>query len=370
MRMSSPIKRVPCKVTLIGRRSFSCTPFPDKVRLELGLKNKMSFHGLTYKIARRHPTVLANYWRIAQTMQQRGLIPLVHGQPVLWMVPQKVLKALGYEDCGCLRAPGAVTQSSHEVRQRIDAVLRKQQENWARWCLLYRFPKLTMGENQLDHQPEFQVHLLATTLGAFHDEIDESPFSFVFGGESGSKYLVMEGNRSVLNQRDSLSLADHMITAGMSEKGYTLRQIEEVLKRVQPFYEQANKMAIGQLLVIGVPEISLEKMAYQSKPYGIPTGKPLKQLIDKSEHVMRSEYQVRLILGSECMNSDSKIKMVNVMDEKEVENYCSGTLIGDPWDDPVFRKFMNLAEDIPLEEANNEFRRFLERLEEVIKNVL
>jgi hypothetical protein len=261
--------------------------------------------------------------------------------------------------------------STGEVQKMIESVLQEQRKNRVHFCLLYMFPKLC--HHQLHHQPKVQEHLLAATLGAFHDDVDESPFSFVFGGDSGSKYLNMEGNRSVLNQEATRVIADNMIRTVMCEKGYASQQIEEMLMSAKQFYEEADKMEIGQLLAIGVPESLLNVVAYQSKPYGIPTGKPLKEVVDavsRSESLLNVDHQVRLILGRETMSPDSGIKVINVMDEKEVEAYCAGAMLGSPWEDPSFGKLMRLPEVDREGNAHEAFRDFLERLDSVIQKIL
>ncbi len=350
-------------------RFFTSTPFPDRDLLEWYRNNNFRFLGLTFSLAKRQRGILSDYWRIVQAMQKRGLIPLVHGQPALWMVPQRVMKALGCDHCNSLRAPRVASTSVQALLKNRDAVLHKQKKNPFYWHLLYTFPKLTSGKNQLDHLPQFREHLIATTLGAFHDSIDESPFSFVFGGTSGSKYFTLEGNRSVLSKHLSIQIADGMIRDAMHEKGFSPLQIEAMLQRVQKYYNEADAMEIGQMLVIGVPEAILDDVAYLSKPYGIPAGKPLKEVVravSNSQRVLGAQHQVRFILGRETMHPDSGIKVVSVMDGKAVDEFCAGANLKPPWEDPLFGKLMALEPHEPEGNSHEKFRCFLKRLDQAI----
>src|SRR5690348_9234213 len=81
-------------VSTVGEQvNTSVTLFPDRELarvFRVRYKNSEDF-GTMFKSLNCHPIII-NYLQVAHEMQSRGLIPLVHGQSAIWMIPQRILK--------------------------------------------------------------------------------------------------------------------------------------------------------------------------------------------------------------------------------------------------------------------------------------
>jgi hypothetical protein len=305
-----------------GRKINNTIPFPD---LQLAKTFKAKYAKTeegewTLGMALKYPNTITSYWRVATVMQQKGLIPFVHGQAVMWSIPQRIFKALGRSGCQLLRfsKPGSLRTSS-EIAQIIDSALKEKKAKKDAYPLLNRCVPFMFRGRPLDHTPELRTHLLAVTIGLFHLDRKESPLSFVIGGAYGSPSLFIKvpGNRNVLPPENCKKIANEMITDAMAQEGYDSSISNEILKSIDHLYKQAEQLPIGQLVVCGVPYDRLSTYVYHSAPWGIPTGLPMHRALEDVSHGS----QARLLLCQETMISNSPIEVVNIMDENETQEF-------------------------------------------------
>lgn len=269
-----------------------------------------------------YPKIITRYWQVAKAMQQKQLIPFVHGQSTIWSVPQRILKALEYKGCQLLRSPHLDGfESSSDIYHRIDLIRKKREARNEAHPILSRF----LFDYPLDHSPEFRNSLLAVTIGFFHLEMHESPISYVFGSVHGfsSAYFHLEGNRNALHQKDCIKIANRMISQTLEGKNWKPTIIKELLDRVEPLYQEAARTYIGQFIICGVPYDELSKSVYHCQPLGLPTGNSIEQVLKEvSEGSNHVGYQARLLLSRETLSTESRIEVVNIMDGLEVESFC------------------------------------------------
>jgi hypothetical protein len=296
------------------------TPFPDGILAKKIGRFVITDEYFTLFRLYQHPTIVKNYWRLSKTMQKKGLIPLTHGQSATWLVPQRILQAIGYEHCQLLRTP--TTKTVAEVRSMIESSLQKQRSLWPLYWTLYRLPSFITEKGHLDHSTELREYMLSTNIGLFHCEHHESPLSLVFGG--GSKWIQFEGNVSILGSERSRLFAYSMIAVALLNKGISPEAIVEVFDKIHPLFNQAENLRIGQILILGVPQSLLASSVYHSKKYGTPTQMNLEEVLDSlsSSEIPSVGCQARLLLCKETLDPKSGIEMINLMDEEAISNYC------------------------------------------------
>lgn len=296
------------------------TPFPDGILAKKVGRFILTDEYFTLFRLYQHPTIVKNYWRLSKTMQKKGLIPLTHGQSATWLVPQRILQALGYKHCQTLRSPTEKTVA--EVRSMIESGLKKQRTLWPIYWALYRLPSFITERGHLDHGMELREYMLSTNIGFFHCEHHESPLSLVFGG--GSKWIQIEGNVSILGSERSRLFAYSMIADALLKKGTTPEAFLQMCDKIHPLFNQAEKLRIGQILVLGIPQSLLASSVYHSKKYGTPTQMSLEEVLDSlsSSEIPSIGCQTRLLLCKETLDPKSGIEMINLMDEEAVSNYC------------------------------------------------
>jgi hypothetical protein len=335
------------------RFSESKVPFPDQ-HLAKVFKERHRHTGdeITLRMVLLYPKTLTNYWRVAKSMQKKGLVPFVHGQAMVWAIPQRILKALGFQGCQLLRSQSLKT--SHEITQLLESELSPK--------IHTRFFSFLEAGKPPDYHPELGPYLLAVTLGLFHLGIRESPFSFVFGGaynsHSGFNTYELEGNRSALPLKNCIIKANCLISQALEEKGVDSETSTEVLQSLPNLYDEAARQPIGQILVCGVPFENLDTTVYHCKPLGIPTGISINKIIEDLEQPNPHGYQARLMLCRETRHID----VVNIMDQRAVQTYSQGLDLLPPDQEEGLRHVI----DYPYTEQEDEHLRALTQLYEKI----
>ncbi len=299
------------------------TYFPD-VQLAQLFNRRFSIYrdeesSMTRSIASHHPKILTRYLRVADTMHAQGLIPIVHGQSAVWMIPQRILRVLRFERCRLLRL--LPSRDRNEVIGMIDAEMHRRATHW---FPLYR--NIAVLKN-LDLIPALRENLLSGTIGLFHCETKISPLSFVFGGavprgphSASSSYAA---NTSLLSQEGCREIGERMIREAMQQRGFSKAHCEKFLSELDPLFQRAEEAEIGQLIVVGVPQRLLQRYTYHCERGGIPTGHSLSRILESIDQgtVPSEGCQVRLLMCREIIMS-SEIEVVNVMDEAIVESFC------------------------------------------------
>ncbi|MBA3237419.1 MAG: hypothetical protein H0T62_03595 [Parachlamydiaceae bacterium] len=325
--------KFPCKKSEIRNDLFSdkiadITPFPDQ-HLAKMFKQRYQHteDNITLGIVLLHPKTITNYWRVAKSMQKKGLIPFAHGQAMVWAIPQRILKALGYSGCQLLRFSNSPSlKTPHEIIQIVESEMIKNKTN----PMLSRFFPFFGKGKALDHRSELRNHMLSVTLGLFHLEIKESPFSFAVGGvyksHSGLNTYEYEGNRNVLPLKKCIVIANHMISQALEERGVASETRYEVIKKIKDLYEEAAQLSIGQIIVCGVPLGSLSTTVYHCEPLGFPTRLSIHKIMEdlSLEKFNPKCYQARLLFCQEMMRENSPVEVVNIMDECAVHNFSEG----------------------------------------------
>lgn len=366
----------------VDKFDTSITPFPDlHLSLDANRVSQSNSQQATKHRLELHPKTILDYWKVAQVMHKKGLVPLVHGQPALWFIPQSILSFLGFNKCQSLRFPDSL-KSSSEILEQID-VYQKNPEF---------IPTILGGlTTHLDHA--LRDDLLSVTIGLFHYESCESPVSFVFGGGMGTEFSKYdyEGNRSILSNLESRKKANEMIFRAMKEKGFKDEFINDLLKKIVPLYKEAENLKRGQLIVLGVPNHQLSNYAYHCQEFGCPTGLSLQQVLEKlaKSKMPQQGGQARVLISKEFMSSKSGVEVINIMDETSLESFCEGTSVHTPskegilsnlmieWSDPtIFQSIMGLVFDVrrqekrELEDKNRiEFDAFRKKVNNLIKEI-
>ncbi len=320
------------------RFDTSKTPFPD-LHLAGDLSRAVEYNSFTTeKLLKMQPKIVSDYWRVAQVMHSKELIPIVHGQPSAWLIAHRVLSALGYENPQLLRFPQAA-EENQEILKKVDHFSKNPEKIPFLWGLL-------SFQKPCDHT--MQKDMLSATIGLFHYEYSESPVSFVFGGGypgERNKLDPIRGNRSILYPEDSEKIIDGIITQAMQERGYNSDIVQKMLNNIKPLYKTAHFMSRGQLIVIGVPFQSCAYHAYHSHRGGVPTGISINTVLEKiAQGKLPSDgAQVRLLLSKELSAPESGIEVVNVMDESAVDLFCEGQPLILPSMSCILERFMVAA---------------------------
>lgn len=266
--------------------------------------------------------MIASYLKVAQTMHARGLIPLVHGQSSIWMIPQRIVTRLGFSQCQQLRSFVETSNPREEIIQRIDA---EREKRAAYWIPFYNRINLF---KTLDLEPFLRDRLLSVTIGLFHCEAKNSPLSFALGGAClrGPHSIPCRypGNTSLMEVERCKELANQMIVSAMNARGFSSSRSQELISRIDSLYDEASRADLGQLLVIGVPQQNLSRFAYHCETGGIPSGLSAQKVLEMISQggILKTGCQMRLLLCNETLSFESGIELVNIMDQNAVENYC------------------------------------------------
>ena len=111
----------------------------------------------------------------------------------------------------------------------------------------------------------------------------------------------------------------------MKQKDYPPQKIKQVLEKVEGLYESAKKLEYGQLLVVGVPSDKMSKWVYGCRRFGIATGCSMTKVMDDlSKGLIPKAGQVRVTLTEESLDPINGVQVVNLMDDKAVEDFCEG----------------------------------------------
>ncbi len=347
------------RLTTYPVRNYSQAPSPDRRLL------RFSPSSITAIYAEKYPKTLVDYWQVAQTMQKKNMLPFVHGQNVCWSIPARVLERFGHEHLRSLRAPHPhFSKTSHEILSEVNAIAKKQLYNLPHWFWMYFFPQFTTGKNQLDHQMMLRRHLVSVTLGAFHWEPDETPFNYVFGGDTASKFLTHDGNRSVMEDEKARSFIKEMVLSAFKEK----KAGEYFLDKAWNFYEEAHAFPIGQLIVFGIPMPLLDRAIYPCKTFGRPLRMTPQEFVRRvcDPDLSMPTNQARLILSADTLHPESGIEVVNVMDEEAVQRFTKGIELPSPWQDPHLKRMVKVEKTDVEEKTRAQFRDFYKRIDKAI----
>lgn len=86
---------------------------------------------------------------------------------------------------------------------------------------------------------------------------------------------------------------------------------------------EANRLEIGNFLVIGVPKNRLSRWVYDSLPYNHPTGLTVEEVIQNPK-VSDGGTLATLIVSKETLDPESGLVMVEASDPDEVNRFCKG----------------------------------------------
>lgn len=369
-------RRCSCKISektndLFLDKIADLTPFPDQHLAKMFKeRHQHTEDKITLGMVLLYPKTITTYWRVAKSMQRKGLIPFAHGQAMVWAIPQRILKALGFSGCQLLRCSNSqLLKTSHEITQIIDSELINRKIN----PLLSRFFPFFGRGRALDHIPELRDHMLSVTLGLFHLEISESPFSFVIGGaynsHSGFNTYEFDGNRNALPLKNCIKIANQMISQAMEEKGVAPEIHSEVLKNIKNLYEEAARLPIGQIIVCGVPVESLSTIVYHCKPLGIPTGLSIHKIMEDLSLGQPNPrcYQARLLFCQEMMRETSPVELVNIMDECAVHKFTEGVGLLPLDQEEGLKEIIDYAQTAKEDEHILAYNHFYDKIDKIIQ---
>ena len=294
----------------------------------------------------QYPLLLRNYCRIAQKMANTGYFPVVHAQSSGWMIPQTILKTLGRTGLSSLRcttpeflAQGnqvqlAISKEVQQARQarkscipcfNVNSWLKEQSVSWMVNSLRSRLPLFH------DWHDDVRAQLISCTIGLFHSDMGESPLYLAVGSRRHrhqSSFITedVKGNASMLSTMRCKNTANEMIRDALRHAHYTEEDISMLIQDIEPLYEAAFKLDIGQLIVIGIPILYANNFdnIYHSRSFGIPTGKSIQEVLQlMNAGKMSSEgAQLRILLQNKILQSPIPFPVINIMDSDEVEAYC------------------------------------------------
>jgi hypothetical protein len=297
-------------------------------------------------------------------MQERELIPLVHGQSQVFRISYEVLKSLDFKEGELLRLPSPdFFRQSAEAMKRLPLYQREigKARLWHQISGFVGIQKLS----RLDHLPDLAPFLLSATIG-LEGGYSESGLWYVFGGPAHKYDTQPSGNQSRLEADVCKELVSSMIREGMRMRGGTPEKTQEVLVEiVDKFFPQATRQSLGQLLVIGLPLDRISEWAYASGRFGIEARCSIKEMVDdfaKGKKPTRVD-QVRLCLTQNSLHREHGVKIVNLMDEERVEEFCKGVSIKPLAEEEALRE---LQPFIKTEKSNEAFKTFQSELKAAI----
>lgn len=325
----------------LGRKNFFLTK-PAAVMLDECLAEKMTKKYFLSRSALgcfnrvlEHPKIIGRYLRVAEQLHKMDKLPLVHGQSCGWAIPQRILQALDYQGMECLRLDNDKTDAQKKITQ--EKLIKKMNSARDLYSIspiaaeiiseIKSFSGIFFNENRFDHDPDNSFHLISATLGGLHCEMTESPLFFVFGGAVYDKLRPVQlglfpGNHSAMGPIKSELIGTQMIKNAMVTKKCSEKTISAIIEALPDLYDEAFKLPIGQIIVLGIPK-EMKKYVYHSRAFGYPTGKNVDLVIDGivNNNSFDNFPQMRLILTEEVMSS-TKISVLNVMDFKQVDEFC------------------------------------------------
>ncbi len=239
------------------------------------------------------PSLVERTMKTMTAMGEKGYTPFLHAMPAASRVVRKftaVILPVGDRHYKYLRSPSGYQESLTEVSSNTAPT--GIAGGW-RSDLLSMSYGLTSGVEPL-----------------------ESAASWGFQNHFGK-----EQNFSMSNlYRDTLD------KSGLDPKSESYNHF---WKRGRDLIRDYSRLGVGDFLVIGVPKKDVDKFAYDSSPFNIPTGEKASSVADNPERHKQSLFKQRthmatLRLCRETVSPESSIRMVDAHDEREVEMFCSG----------------------------------------------
>lgn len=361
----------------VARRAFSVggIPFPDRTLVRQFEGDRFNYDKFyTAARAEQYPKTLAKYWKVAQEMHSQGLIPFVHGQTAIWGVTQAVLEALDFRGCASLRLPSMLTLTNDQMRQKVDLIGEEARKHYLRAWVRSHFPYLSLKAG-FDHDPVVRTHLLSVTIGAFHAEFEDSPFSLTFGGGAcmprTKAPISLDGNRSILPMEQCKEIARRMIVSALQERDMSPETIDVTTHRANLLFDRAAQLDVGNLLVIGVPMAQLSRMVYHSRSFGIPTGIPIGEVLEflSEKKIRRLGYQARLMLCKDTVGQETGVRVVNIMNERAVEQFCLGKSIKPASEESILNSILAKKETFLEEKARKQIRELMREIDGLIASI-
>ncbi len=167
-------------------------------------------------------------------------------------------------------------------------------------------------------------------------------------------------------------ISNQAISRALQVRGVEVHRIDSLLNRLQPLYDAYSKLKGGTLYVIGIPRDKIERFAYDSKSFGIPTGRSLASISQNpgSSPVAFTDEeggpQVRLMMFKETLRADSGIDVIDINTPSEVSSYCESYPLVSP--DKVFKE----KGFFPFSETGKEqiHRQLLSQLDSQVKSLV
>ena len=330
---------------------------PNSLLIDYHLAERFDYSedwGCVAKV-KEHPLYLRDYCRVSEKLFTSGYYPIVHGQHSLWMILQIILKALGYKGFEMFRPIHPSSNQKHidvglEIYNEIKALRHKenihssysQMKSWGKMALVEMafFDSL---RNHIpiihDHHEHIRHQVLSATIGLFHTHVNESPLYLTFGSrahKASSGFFIpsQKGNQSILPMIKCKTISNLIIRDAMLKAHYSEEHISKLIQALNPLYEAAHSLDIGQLIVIGIPkEIAHEDhYLYHSRRYGIPTGESIPRILKTltSGQPIACDLQVRLLLQKKRYLDISQLPVINIMNIDEVNEYCDQQILTTP----------------------------------------
>lgn len=304
--------------SMISRRFVHRSP--DYAYLERGLKNSYYRNIFVQNVSKmnQYPGFMGDYFKTAAVMKCQNKVPFVHAQSAIHRAPSIFLKtALSSASqqnqfFKYLRQPSdQFALGREDLIKKISKYIEKHgKDAWTPGSWNYSY-------SRLDADPEIRPYLMSVSYSMMDFTEGESASYYFFKNSSG-------GNIEALKSFANKALETALIGRGLSDK------VEQVLKSLEPLYDEYAKLKVGTLYVIGVPKDKLEKFFYDSKSFGVPTGLKIEDVAQdpgESPVAFSNEeggLQARLMIFKDTLKPSSGIDVIDINTSEEVERYCKG----------------------------------------------
>jgi hypothetical protein len=329
---------------------------PDLVFFNEGVKKNKHFEnqvGNAIDKMQEFPKLISNYFKVATAATLKGKTPFVHAQAAMWSVPRLFTRELNrnfytkYPFHHSLRPNSDKDYQCDrkEIEEKIKVFCQNNGDHGWTPGTWDRSP------SRCDMDPNIRKFLISMNYALLGNvSTMESAYYFAF---EGSK---------MRDDEHPWKIAEEVFRRSLQMRGTQNQdRVIEELKDVFQNYEQLNA---GNLLVIALPKEKLKSFAYDSKSYGIPTGRNIEEVASQpmrySSHLSGEEggLQARLMIHRDTMAPTSGIDVVCVNEDEEVDLYCKGFQITPPDQVPEYASLFK-QKRTAVEESERQTRREL-----------
>lgn len=304
------------------------------------------------------PQLISSALKTESATRKSDKMPLIHSTPATLRPGISLTGRLATQTASqlgiarsCFQEPLRAPCHTYGERQLDQLMLRIQRVK-------------EFGNDKPDYHPELRKALLSANYGLLSNPVK---------GESAAFYVA----KNWMADKDSskaIQIATSMMTSTLQIHGFSEDEIQEIIRSYIPILEQYMNLPLGDLYIFAIPNQIVPEIAFDSKPYGIPTFRnPLESLnsLDTCSRLLTDGgHQARIAIDLRITNATHGIDVIYLNDHEKVAKYTEGHSLVPVEELEIFDGF-NLGKRSETEESYQMQKAILDRrCQEIEEHIL